>query len=163
VDPTFTDLTFGGVADPRVPVLNTGRLGVDNATILRQQTKYADLGAPAPVARTAEARLIQAEAMVAAGDLNGAVSIINALHTAAGLPAYDGNGRTPAEVRAQVLEERRRELFLESHRLGDMRRYDLPLVPAAGLPHPRGGLYGDQRCFALPAVERNNNPNISDV
>ena len=163
VDPTFTGLAFAGVTDPRVPVLNTGRLGVDNATILRQQTKYADLGAPAPIARTAEARLIQAEALAAAGDVGGAVAIIDALHAAAGLPAYDAAGRTAADVRAQVLEERRRELFLESHRLGDMRRYDLPLVPAAGVPHPRGGLYGDQRCFPLPAVERNNNPNIADV
>jgi starch-binding outer membrane protein, SusD/RagB family len=151
------------VLDPRVPVVNTGAVGADNATIVRQQRKYANLGAPIPFARTNEARLIEAEAKALANDLTGAVTIINALHTAAGIPLYDGTGKTQAEVLAQVREERRRELFLESHRLGDMRRLNLPLIPAIGATFPRGGLYGDQRCFPLPAVERNNNPNIPDV
>jgi starch-binding outer membrane protein, SusD/RagB family len=162
VDRTFDSLKFAGVPDPRVPVTNTGQLGVDNFTIVRQQRKYANLGAAIPIARTTEARLIEAEAKALAGDLNGAVTIINALHTAAGIPAYDGTGKTAAEVLAQVREERRRELFLESHRLGDMRRLNLPLIPAIGAPF-RAGVYGDQRCFPLPAVERNNNPNIPDV
>jgi hypothetical protein len=163
VDPTFDSLKFAGVLDPRVPVVNTGVVGADNATIVRQQRKYANLGSPIPFARTTEARLIEAEAKALANDLSGAVTIINALHTAAGIPAYDGTGQTQAQVLAQVREERRRELFLESHRLGDMRRLNLPLIPAVGATFPRGGLYGDQRCFPLPAVERNNNPNIPDV
>ena len=163
VDPTFDSLKFAGVLDPRVPVTNTGTRGADNQTIIRQQRKYANLGSPIPFARTTEARLIEAEAKALANDLNGAVTIINALHTAAGIPAYDGTGQTQAQVLAQVREERRRELFLESQRLGDMRRLNLPLIPAVGAPFPRGGIYGDQRCFPLPAVERNNNPNIPDV
>jgi hypothetical protein len=163
VDPTFDSLKFAGVLDPRVPVVNTGVVGADNATIVRQQRKYANLGSPIPFARTTEARLIEAEAKALANDLSGAVTIINALHTAAGIPAYDGTGQTQAQVLAQVREERRRELFLESHRLGDMRRLNLPLIPAVGATFPRGGIYGDQRCFPLPAVERNNNPNIPDV
>jgi hypothetical protein len=163
VDPTFDSLTFAGVPDPRVRVINTGQLGSDNATILRQQTKYANLGAPAPIARTTEAWLIVAEASIAAGDLDSAVTIINELHTAAEIPPYDATGAGSAEVMAQVHEERERELFLESHRLGDMHRLNLPLVPAIDTPYPRGGTYSDQRCFPLPAVERNNNPNIPDV
>lgn len=164
VDPTFDSLTFGGVPDTlRVPVNNTGMLGGDNATILRLQLKYGGLGAPIPIARATEARLIEAEAAVLAGDQDLAVDIINDLHTAAEIPPYDGTGKTAAEVLAQVREERRRELFLESHRLGDMRRLNLPLIPAIGAPFPRGGVYSDQRCFPLPAVERNNNPNIPDA
>jgi hypothetical protein len=163
VDPTFDSLKFAGVLDPRVPVTNTGARGADNVTIIRQQRKYASLGSPIPFARTTEARLIEAEAKALANDLSGAVTIINALHAAAGIPAYDGTGQTQAQVLAQVREERRRELFLESHRLGDMHRLNLPLIPAVGAPYPRGGLYADQRCFPLPAVERNNNPNIPDV
>jgi starch-binding outer membrane protein, SusD/RagB family len=62
---------------------------------------------------------------------------------------------------AQLVEERRRELFLEGRRLWDVRRLDLPLVPAPGEPYEiGGGEYGAQRCFPLPDVERNNNPNI---
>ena len=161
VDPTFDSLRFGGVLDPRVPVFNTGAVGADNATIVRQQRKYASLGSPISFARTNEARLIEAEAKALANDLTGAVAIINALHTAAGLPTF--NSTNADTVLMQVREERRRELFLESHRLGDMRRLNLPLIPAVGAPFPRGGIYGDQRCFPLPAVERNNNPNIPDV
>ena len=161
VDPTFDSLKFAGVPDPRVPVTNTGTRGADNQTIIRQQRKYANLGSPIPFARATEARLIEAEAKALRGDLNGAVTIINALHTAAGLPAF--NSTNADTVLMQVREERRRELFLESHRLGDMRRLNLPLIPAAGTTYPRGGIYGDQRCFPLPGVEANNNPNIPDV
>jgi hypothetical protein len=171
VDPSFVGLTFGGVADPRVNVNVTTTVGSDGSTIIRQVMKYADRGASIPIARYNEARLILAEAHVAAGNLQGAVDIINALHTAAGLPAYDGTGQTAAQVKAQVVEERRRELFMEGHRLGDMNRYALPRIPADGSPFPNGGVFGSLACpganaqgypfgFPLPDVERNNNPNI---
>ena len=62
---------------------------------------------------------------------------------------------------ATIVEDRRRELFLEGHRLGDMRRLSIPLNPASGTAYPGGGgLYGTQTCFPLPDVERVNNPNI---
>jgi hypothetical protein len=171
VDPSFVGLTFGGVPDPRVTVTVTNTKGSDGQTFMRRVTKYADRGASIPIARYNEARLILAEADVAAGDLPGALGIINALHTAAGLPAYDGTGKTAAEVKAQVIEERRRELFMEGQRLGDMNRYALPRLPADGATFPNGGTYLSQACpganaagypfgFPLPDVERNNNPNI---
>ena len=173
VDPSYVGLTFGGVADPRVAVNVTTTKGSDGQTFIRQVLKYADRGAPIPVASYDEARLILAEAHVAAGNLQGAVDIINALHTAVGLPQYNGAGQTAAQVKAQVVEERRRELFMEGQRLGDMNRYFLPRLPADGTPFPGGGgAYASQSCpganaqgypfgFPLPDVERNNNPNIS--
>jgi hypothetical protein len=171
VDPSFVGLTFGGVADPRVSVTVTQTKGSDGFTFIRRVNKYADRGASIPIARYNEARLILAEADVAAGDLPGAVAIINALHTAAGLPAYDGTGQTAAQVKAQVIEERRRELFMEGQRLGDMNRYKLPRLPADGAAFPNGGTYASAACpgadaqgypfgFPLPDVERLNNPNI---
>jgi starch-binding outer membrane protein, SusD/RagB family len=79
-----------------------------------------------------------------------------------GVPAYDGTGQTAAQIKATIIEDRRRELFLEGHRLGDLRRYNLTFTPAAGTAYPGGGgLYGTQTCFPLPDVERVNNPNIS--
>jgi len=171
VDPSFVGLTFGGVADPRVVVTVTTTKGSDGNTFMRRVTKYVDRGASIPIARYNEARLIIAEANVAAGNLQGAVDIINALHTAAGLPAYNGTGQTAAQVKAQVIEERRRELFMEGQRLGDMNRYSLPRLPADGATFPNGGTYLSSACpganaqgypfgFPLPDVERNNNPNI---
>jgi len=162
VDASFAGLTFGGVPDPRVALVDTGQVGA-NGVRIRQQTKYASLGATAPIARATEARLIVAETGIRTGDRAGAVTVINALHAAVGIPAYDSTGQTDTQVLAQVREERRRELFLESQRLGDMRRLNLPLLPAIGTPFPGGGTYSDQRCLPLPAVERNNNPNIPDV
>jgi hypothetical protein len=165
VDPTFVGLTFNAVADPRVNVTVTTQRGTDGVTTIRFQNKYANLGASAPVARTTEARLIVAEAnaLGIGGTPQNAVTIINALHTAAGLPAYDPAAPGARTIVEQVREERRRELFLESQRLGDMRRLNLPLIPAVGAPFGTSSVYGDQRCYPVPAVERNNNPNIPDV
>jgi hypothetical protein len=161
VDPSFRDLTFGGVPDPRVTVVDAGVTGHDRATRIWRAAKYPQISSPIPIASGDEARLIVAEAEVAAGNVSAAVAIINALHAKAGLPDYAGG--SAAEVRAQVIEERRRELFLESHRLGDVIRYQITLTPAPGTPYPlKGGQYGNQVCFPLPDLERNNNPNIGD-
>src|SRR6185503_13772571 len=101
-----------------------------------------------------------AEADVEANNVAGAVAGVNKLRTKASLPAYAGG--TQAEVRAQVIEERRRELFLEGRRLADIIRFNIPQSPAAGTPSPaKGGVYGNQLCFPLPDVERNNNPTLN--
>lgn len=68
---------------------------------------------------------------------------------------------TDAQIMEQVIEERRRELFLEGHRAYDRARYGLPLYPAAGSPCRWGGVHGSAICFPLPNVERDNNPDIS--
>jgi starch-binding outer membrane protein, SusD/RagB family len=164
VDAPFRDLTFGGVPDPRVEVFDAGTTGADNATQIFAPVKYSSIDAPIAVAKWEEAQLILAEAALAGGDVGGAVTIINTLHTNAGLPAYGGG--TPEEVLAQIIDERSRELFLEGQRLGDIIRYGVPLYPAPGTPFAVGGgtsgEYGTQVCFPLPTVERNNNPNIPD-
>ncbi|HXV16907.1 MAG TPA: hypothetical protein VD758_09015, partial [Gemmatimonadaceae bacterium] len=63
-----------------------------------------------------------------------------------------------------VAADRARVLFLEGQHLYDVRRLNLPLIPAAGIPYStvylKGGNYGTERCFPLPDVERLNNPNI---
>jgi hypothetical protein len=164
VDVPFRDVTFVGVADPRVSVVDAGIAGADAVTEIFLPTKYSGFDSPIPVGRWEEAQLILAEADLAAGDAGSAVDIINTLHANAGLPAYGGG--TPEEVMAQLIDERRRELFLEGQRLGDIIRYGLPLFPAPGTPFPTGGSvsgsYGTQVCFPLPTVERSNNPNIPD-
>lgn len=172
VDPSFRDLTFGGVADPRVTVVqartatNAPQKGHDGATDIWRTTKYATIASPIPIASYDEAQLIIAEIDAAAGTPTGtanAVTIINDLHTRAGIPLYAGG--TTAEVQAQVREERLRELFLEGQRLGDIVRFNITLSPAAGTAFPaKGGVYGsaagNQACFPLPDVEKNNNPNF---
>jgi len=150
----FWDLEVDGVPDPRVSLVHTGTLGPNSRTPLVNQTKYLAENSPMPIARWAEAQLILAEA----DGGQGAVEVINRLRDQAELPHFESSD--PAEIRAQIIEERSRELFLESHHLGDLIRYDLPLDPAPGEPYPMGGFYGEQKCFPLPDVERDNNPNI---
>ena len=160
VDPSFRGLTVGGVPDPRLGVVDAGTVGMDRTTPIWRTTKYPAVGSPIPIASWDEAQLIVAEGELAAGNVPGAVAAINALRRRANVAEYAGG--TAAEVRAQLLEERRRELFLEGHRLGDVIRYQLTLTPAAGTPYPvKGGVYGTQLCFPLPDVERNNNPTLN--
>jgi hypothetical protein len=160
VDVPFRDLTFEGVPDPRVTVVDAGLPGADGVTPSFLPAKYSAFESPIPIARWEEAQLIRAEAAVVAGDVPGAVAIINTLHANAGLPPYAGGSAD--EVMNQVIEERSRELFLDGHRLGDIIRYVLPLFPAPGTPFYLGGEFVTQVCFPLPLVERNNNPNIPD-
>ncbi len=163
VGETFRDLTLDGEPDPRVQVTDAGRTGTAGVQIWTPD-KYPSTTAPIPIARYAEAQLIIAEARVAADDLPGAAAAINAARNSSGrsdMPEFDPTGMTADQVMEQLEEERRRELFLEGRRLWDVRRLDQPLIPAPGEPYERGGgVYGDQRCFPLPDVERNNNPNI---
>jgi hypothetical protein len=70
-------------------------------------------------------------------------------------------GATATDVKTQIIEERRREFFVEGHRLGDMRRFGLLFAPAAGTAYQYGGVYGTQTCFPLPDIERVNNPTIA--
>lgn len=157
ISPQTRNLMFMGVPDPRVEVVNTGQLGGDGISEIWLQQKYPSLAEPIPIARHAEAQLIIAEIELG----QTAVDIINELHTAAGLPLYVPNDvNDDQEILDQVIEERRRELFLEGHRFWDFRRFNLPFDPPVGTPYPKGGTYGDTRCFPLPDLERDNNPNI---
>jgi starch-binding outer membrane protein, SusD/RagB family len=165
VDPSFRNLTQeNGTPDPRVRVTNANRNGNAGVAIWTPD-KYPLVTTSIPLAKYAEAQLIIAEARIAANDLTGAATAINAARNSGGrtgMVQYDATGKTVAEVRTQLIEERRREFFLEGHRFWDVRRFNLPLVPAAGAAYPAGGgTYGDARCFPLPNIERNNNPNIS--
>lgn len=165
VGPYYRDLTMeDGRPDPRVQVTNTGFTGNVGAMPIWTPDKYPSVTTPIPVTRYAEAQLIIAEARIAAGDLAGAAVAINNARNSGGrvdMPQYDATGKTQQEVLADLLEERRREFFLEGRRFWDVRAFNLPLDPAPGTPYVAGGEYADVRCFPLPNVERNRNPNIN--
>ena len=155
----YRGMTVGGVADTRVPVVESSPpRNATDGTRIWEQRKYTSAAAPLPLASWDEAQLIRAEAAARAGDATQATGFINALRTRASLPQYGGG--TPDEVLAQVIEERRRELFLEGQHFFDIRRFNLPLVPAPGTVFSKGGTYGSTRCLPLPDIERLNNPNV---
>ena len=150
------NLTFGGVADPRVPVIDAKRQS--NTVAVWTQTKYTALTQPIALGSWREALLIRAEDAAYAGDGPAAVGFINQLHARVSLPQYSSTDLD--EIKAQVIEERRRELFLESQRYYDIFRFDLPEMPAPGSSFYAGGSFGSQKCLPLPDVERLNNPNL---
>ena len=146
--------------DPRVPVVNgnftTAATGVQHY----YQTKYTAVGSSIPLATYEEAQLIIAEADIRANSLATALPIINASRTR-GSQSVPFTGTTQAQYLAELFDQRRRELFLESHHLGDIIRFNPTLTPAIGTNyHFGGGTYQNQRCFPLPAAERQNNPLI---
>jgi starch-binding outer membrane protein, SusD/RagB family len=160
VDSSYYDLTVAGQPDTRVRVINTNTNGHDGRTRVHVVAKYGESRSadnrsrPLPIATWREAHLIIAEAEGG----QEAVSRINVLRTFHGLPAYAGG--TDEQIRQQVIQERARELYLEGHHINDLRRFNIPNTPAAGTEYRQGGSYGNVRCFPLPAVEKNNNPNF---
>ena len=146
--------------DPRIAVTNSMTLGSDGFTTIWYANKDAASTSPQALAKYSEAQLIIAENDANTSNLGGAVTIINALRSANGQGTFAPSTLTQPIVMAEIVEQRRREFFLEGHRLGDLRRLNLPMSPAVGAPYVSGGSYGAQSCFPLPNVERINNPNI---
>jgi hypothetical protein len=143
--------------DPRVPVTQGSST---SATGIRHyyQTKYMSNAASIPLAKYQEAQLIIAEAEIRAGNLVAALPLLTAERARGNQPAFTGT--TQAQYMAELVNQRRRELFLESHHLFDIIRLNIAIQPAAGTPYHFGGNYGTQLCFPLPAAERLNNPKI---
>lgn len=152
VSPSFRDLEWKGVDDPRVDERETGRVAFDGETPLVIPTKYTSLGQDIPIATWAEAQLIIAEAE--GGET--AVEIINTLHERAGLPPYSPSDEP---VPDHLIEERRRELFLEGgHRLHDILRSDELDFPS-GTDPISGQPFGEATCLPLPDREIQGNSN----
>jgi hypothetical protein len=173
VAPNYRNVTWQGVPDPRVVVSTTGQLAFDNAQIHYFPTKkHTSRDYGLLLASYKEARLFVAEASARTGDLATARTLINQMHTEAGIPAYDPSATDDqTAVVTQVIEERRRELFTEGgHRLNDQLRFRgtawaIPFKGEPGSIFPTGvdatGLpYGSTTCFPLPTVEIIGNPNI---
>lgn len=153
----YRNLRVGGVADPRVPVRDMDEIAGDQFNEYWRQLKYTAFTDPMRLASGIEAQLILAEAR---GGTEGA-NILNELRVEAGLPGLTAAER--GDFTSTLFEERSRWLYLQGTRWFDVRRGDLTLLPAVGTPYPKGGSYGDQRCWPLPDVERLANPNIPDT
>ena len=150
--------TEQGEVDPRSASQLTTTRPADAKSQIWVPVKYAGGGAvPIPMASYKEAQLILAEVQGGAG----AVTIINAMRTAAGLKPYSG-ATDAASIKALIIDERRRVLFAEGLRNYDIQRFSIPFNPAVGTPFPiKGGTYGNTVCLPLPDVEKFNNPNAT--
>lgn len=153
VEEQSRNLTTGGVEDPRAASSNAG-VNANDGTTLWVQEKYPDYASPIPIVTGGEAALILAE--IDGGQ--AAVQVVNALRGRHDLPLFESQDEE--EILEALVEERRRELWLQGHRQYDIGRFDVTLDPPPGSPYPKGGVYGSTTCLPLPDVERFNNPNI---
>jgi hypothetical protein len=184
-----TSATTGTIKDPRVANIrrpsNSG-LGFDGATPMWWQLKYPKRDTLVIVADGVEARLIEAEAQLRAGDYAGMLATLTALNanaTVRTLRGYTRNIPAPADLSAgtvtqqqnQLFKERAYWLYLTSHRLGDFRRLTRPTSAPAGditgygrgieSVYPTGayhkaGTYGTDVNSPIPQAE-DNNPNFT--
>lgn len=159
IPPPYQNMEVQGIPDPRVQVLDLAHKGDDNITGAWVPLKYNSLASPIRLASWEEAQLIIAEARLG----ETAVDRINALRTQHGLPLYQPvDVNDPEESLAQVIEERRREFFLEGQRLADMIRYkgrDF-IQWLEGLNRQQGAVFTQQYCFPPPDREIFSNPNV---
>ena len=146
VAPAYRGLTVGGIPDPRVIAINANRVGIDAVTPVWTQGKYTSPDSPMPLATWDEAQLIIAEAEGG----QSAVDAINRIRTKYNLPQFAGG--TSAQITAQIIEERRRTLFLDGHAINDHLRFSIPF--ATGVDQ-KGVRYNDETCIPLPLSELN--------
>jgi hypothetical protein len=174
--PNAEGLPFRGLRDPRVPW--TGPFTAFTSSF----RKYFDqnnpnLDADIPLASGVEARLIEAEAKLNAGDVAGWLATLNSLRASVAtlspilhpsvvqqfsttLAALDDPGTANGRI-LLTMQERALWLYGTGHRLGDLRR----LVRQYGFaqsavfptgPYYRGGNYGADVAFPVPFAENNN-------
>lgn len=152
--------------DPRVGAragTGTRAISFDNETPFFEQRVYNDRAAPVTIASGIEARMIEAEAALRAGNTVLYLQKLNdARATRTGLPPLT----LPATEAAQVdllFRERAFWFYGTGHRLGDLRRLirqygrGAETVFPTGAYHKGGGRYGTRVNLPIP-FDENNNP-----
>ena len=156
-------LDFRSANDPRVVWAALGK-AADNLTDLFVLPRMASLATPIVLANGIEARLIEAEAQLKAGDASAALTTLNQLRATAitpGLPALTLQPDATTQLNP-LFRERAFWLFATGHRQGDLRRLirQYGRAPESVFPTgaPRAGaVYGTQVTF-VPDVTATNNP-----
>ena len=161
-------LPFVSAADPRLPVTILTSNGQDGQTRVRRTTLYGQL-TPLDVVNGIDARMVEAEAALAANDVTTFFAIHNALRASSPLlgtvrpaalaPLVDPG--TPAARLSLHFREKAFWTFSRGQRLGDMRRLvrqynrNVTDVFPVGI-HYKGGDYGTDVNLPIVTDERNN-------
>jgi hypothetical protein len=168
-------LPFASAGDPRVPVTGSTsntRKAFDGSTPWVGQTLYGQTDA-FPVLTGIDARLIEAEAKIAANDFAGMLAILNALRTSpqqigpktiAALPALSTVPTTKDAAVTLFFREKAFWQFGRGFRLGDLRRLIRQYGRTQDAVFPvgpwfKGGTYGTDVNLPMPDIELTN-PNF---
>ena len=154
-------LNFRSANDPRLSTTATGK-AFDSSTDFVRQNRWGQFDA-FTVASGIEARLIEAEAALAASNVTGYLAGLNAARaTRTDLPPLTDPGSAAARVDL-LFRERAFWMFSTGHRLGDLRRLIRQYGRAANTVFPsgthfKGPAYGGDVNFPIP-FDETNNPN----
>jgi hypothetical protein len=169
-------LNFATAGDPRLPVCQGGTaacqaIGVPQAIRddltqpLFVQMLWPTRESPVAILRGVEARLIEAEAHLRAGNTGASLTALNtARASVTGLAPLTDAGSTVAREN-QLFRERAFWLFTRGTRVGDLRRLIRQYGRAANTVFPtgtwhKGGTYSNDVNMPVPLQEANN-PNVS--
>ena len=168
-------IPFAELNDPRVVVSNQGITAEDGHSVLWLITNWGRDDA-VPAMSGIDARLIEAEAQLAAGNINNVMTILNALRTS---PQVIGIFKVPAmaalptppdlpTTTAVFFREKALWQFGRGYRMDDLRRlvrqygFDQSQVFPSGNFTRNGtpsGQFGTQVAFPVPDYEKLTNPN----
>jgi hypothetical protein len=176
VDVNFRNLRVGTQPDERVRHAATGTLGHNRLTLLFRPVQPPSFEEYTIATRVAfnrttdvrmasglEARYIVAEAE---GPTAATLALVNERRKAAVKdPVAVANLTLSGDaLMAELRDQRRRDFFLDGHRLGDLRRYKATGVgdffPKGAHPNVEWGNYGTDECFLISLAEKIGNPNV---
>jgi hypothetical protein len=158
-------LNFASANDPRLVVDNPGLSRFDGETPHFRFLRYDSFDASVTLASGVEARLIEAEAALDAGDIQAWLDGLTAARTFFGMVPVADPGTADGRVDL-MFRERAFSLFSTGHRLGDMRRLMRQYGRARNAVFPSGPYHkdnltrGSQVSFVVPVSEENN-PNYA--
>jgi hypothetical protein len=157
--------------DPRVPrLINTGATNGKPLSPTAYSTYNGVAGngggrfavtMAVRIASGLEAQYIVAEA---AGPTAATSAFVDARRAVGGQAALNLAAGDP-QIMAELRDQRRRDFYLDNHRLGDLRRYaefyGVNEFPTGPYPTSTSGqVYSTSTCWPLPVSEINDNPNI---
>lgn len=168
-------INFATASDPRVPVCTGGDVACRAIGVTRSdrddltrpfyvQMLWPVVDSPVSIIIGAEARMIEAEAQLRAGNSAAALATINAARaTVTGLTPLTDAGSDAARI-DQLFRERAFWNFGRGTRVGDLRRLVRQYTRPAASVFPvgawhKGGNYGGDTTIPVPLAE-SNNPNV---
>ena len=156
-------LDYVSSKDPRIKVDGSKVGRGQDGTPTPAMNQYPTLNSNVVVSSGIEARLIEAEAQLAAGNTAGFLATLNAARaTVSGLAPLTDPGTAAGRV-DMLFRERAFWMYTTAHRLGDMRRLVRQYGRSTESVYPtgayfKGGSYGSDVTL-VPSQQETNNPN----